>query len=69
LAGLTSVTGAPAVHKTAAGAGSDGSGGRERRYLVDTVFVAEPPRLEVTVTVVGLATGLTLSEYVLALAL
>ncbi len=34
-----------------------------RRYLSVTIFVADPPRLEVTVTVPGLTTGVIRSSY------
>ena len=49
-----SVAAARGVHKTAAGAATGGSGGQTgRARVLYSVFVAVPPRLEVTVTDAG----------------
>jgi hypothetical protein len=69
LAGLTSVSGARTVHKTAAGAGSDGSGGRTLNYLTVTTENAEPPALDATVTDPGAGDVVAVSAYVFVFAL
>jgi len=60
---LTSVTADRGVHKTAAGAVTGGSGGRDYARRLYSVFVADPPRLEVTVTDAGLDGVLSVYVY------